>query len=173
MKKFYMETTVGVFVVIGLLCVGYMTVKLGKVSLFGEDSYPLNARFASVSGLRVGSAVEIFGIQAGTVTSLGIDAEREMGVVGIKINKNIKVYDDAVATIKTSGLIGDKYVKIDPGGSGTPLKPGGTIAQTSIPADIEDLIGKYAFGDVRKGPDEVPKEAAKGVRVAPSSGVSP
>ena len=67
MKKYSMETAVGVFVVIGLICVGYMTVKLGKVSLFGEDTYPLYARFASVSGLRVGSSVEIYGIEVGSV----------------------------------------------------------------------------------------------------------
>jgi phospholipid/cholesterol/gamma-HCH transport system substrate-binding protein len=161
MKKYSMETVVGIFVVIGLICVGYMTVKLGKVPLFGDDTYVLYARFATVSGLRVGSAVEIFGIQAGSVSSLGIDTERQMGVVGIKISKDIKVYDDAAATIKTSGLIGDKYVKIDPGGSGEPLKPGGTIIQTSVPADIEDLIGKYAFGDVKKGPDEPGQKPAK------------
>lgn len=161
MKKYSMETTVGIFVVIGLLCVGYMTVKLGKVSLFGEDTYQLYARFASVSGLRVGSGVEIFGIQAGSVTSLGIDNEKQMGIVGIKINKDIKVYDDASATIKTSGLIGDRYVRIDPGGAGEPLKSGDTIAQTSVPADIEDLIGKYAFGDVKKAPDEAPKKSAR------------
>ncbi|OPY72959.1 MAG: hypothetical protein A4E62_00667 [Syntrophorhabdus sp. PtaU1.Bin002] len=53
---------------------------------------------------------------------------------------------------KPSGLIGDKYVKIDPGGAGVALKPRGIITQTSVPADIEDLIGKYAFGDVKKEP---------------------
>jgi len=161
MKKYSIETTVGIFVVIGLICVGYMTIKLGKVSLFGEDTYPLYARFASVSGLRVGSSVEIYGIQVGSVTSLGIDPERQMGIVGMKIDKGLKVYDDATATIKTSGLIGDKYVKIDPGGGGEILKPGGTITQTSVPADIEDLIGKYAFGDVKKEPDKALEKSAK------------
>jgi phospholipid/cholesterol/gamma-HCH transport system substrate-binding protein len=156
MKKYSLETVVGIFVVIGLICVGYMTVKLGKVSLFGEDTYPLHARFASVSGLRVGSSVEIYGIEVGSVTNLQIDGERQMGVVDMKINKGVKVYDDAAATIKSAGLIGDKYVRIDPGGSGEALKPGGIITQTSLPADIEDLIGKYAFGDVNKEPDKVP-----------------
>jgi phospholipid/cholesterol/gamma-HCH transport system substrate-binding protein len=152
MKKYSLETTVGIFVVVGLICVGYMTVKLGKVSLFGEDVYSLYARFASVSGLRVGSSIEIYGIEEGKVTSLGVDNERQMAVVGMKINNKVKVYDDAAATIKSSGLIGDKYVKIDPGGAGEPLKPGGVITQTSVPADIEDLLGKYAFGDVKKEP---------------------
>jgi phospholipid/cholesterol/gamma-HCH transport system substrate-binding protein len=161
MKKYSIETTVGIFVVIGLICVGYMTVKLGKISLFGEETYPLKARFASVSGLRVGSSVEIYGIQVGSVTSLGIDPERQMGIVRMKLNKGTKVYDDAMATIKTSGLIGDKYVKIDPGGGGEVLKPGGMITQTSVPADIEDLIGKYAFGDVKKEPEKGQEKSAK------------
>ena len=152
MKKYSMETAVGIFIVIGLICVGYMTVKLGNVSLFGDTTYPLSARFTSVSGLRVGSSVEVYGIQVGTVTSLGIDHDKQMGVVGMKINKTTNIYDDASATIKTAGLIGDKYVKVDPGGSGEVLKAGSFIAQTSVPADIEDLIGRYAFGDVKKDP---------------------
>ena len=161
MKEYSLETAVGLFVVIGLICVGYMTVKLGKVSLFGEETYPLKARFASVSGLRVGSPVEIYGIEVGSVTHLGIDAERQMGVVDMTINKGLKVYDDAAATIKTAGLIGDKYVKIDPGGAGVVLKPQGVITQTSVPADIEDLIGKYAFGDVKKEPEKSPESPNK------------
>ena len=161
MKKYSLETAVGLFVVAGLICVGYMTVKLGKVSLFGEETYPLKARFASVSGLRVGSPVEIYGIEVGSVMHLGIDAERQMGVVDMTINKGVKVYDDAAATIKTAGLIGDKYVKVDPGGAGVVLKPQGVITQTSVPADIEDLIGKYAFGDVKKEPEKSPESPNK------------
>jgi len=159
MKKYSIETAVGLFVVAGLICVGYMTVKLGRLSLFGEETYPLKARFASVAGLRVGSSVEVYGIEVGSVASLGIDEKRQMGVVVMKIDKGTKVYDDASATIKTSGLIGDKYVKIDPGGSGEPLKPGGVITQTSVPADIEDLIGKYAFGSVPAGQEKSPEKA--------------
>lgn len=154
-----METAVGIFIVIGLICVGYMTVKLGNVSLFGDKTYPVLARFTSVSGLRVGSAVEIYGIQVGSITSLSIDYQNQMGVVGMKINKGTVIYDDAIATVKTAGLIGDKYVKIDPGGGGDPIKPKGMITQTSVPADIEDLIGKYAFGDV-KGDSGKAKEAS-------------
>jgi phospholipid/cholesterol/gamma-HCH transport system substrate-binding protein len=150
MKKYSMETIVGIFVVIGILCVGYMTVKLGKASFLGDDSYVLNARFPSVSGLRPGSVVEIHGIEAGTVGRLSIDQEKQMALVELKIEKGIKVYDDASATIKSSGLIGDKFVKVDPGGSGEVLKPGAAIIDTSTPPDIEELIGKYAFGDVKK-----------------------
>ncbi len=161
MKKYSMETAVGIFVLIGLICVGYMTVKLGKVPLFGEDTYLLQARFASVSGLRVGSSVEVYGLEVGKLEGLGIDAERQMAVVTMRVRKNLKVYDDATATIKTAGLIGDKYIKIDPGGGGDLLKPGGMITQTSAPPDIEDLIGKYAFGDVKKAPETPPEKQKK------------
>ena len=150
MKKHSTETVVGIFVVIGLLCVAYMTVKLGKVSLFGNDYYLLLARFASVSGLRTDSPIEIGGIEVGRVERLTLDQDKQMALVELKIRKGIRVYDDASASIKTAGLIGDKFVKIDPGGGGKVLKPGGTITETTTPADIEDLISKYAFGDIKK-----------------------
>jgi len=162
MKKYSIETTVGIFVVIGLICVGYMAVKLGKVTLFGEDTYLLYARFSSVSGLRVGSSVDVYGIEVGRVTGLTIDMERQMALVKMQVRKAMKVYDDASATVKSQGLIGDKYVKIDPGGAGELLKAGGMITQTSVPADIEDLIGKVAFGDVKKEPASgKPEQQAK------------
>jgi phospholipid/cholesterol/gamma-HCH transport system substrate-binding protein len=150
MKKYSMETAVGIFVVIGFLCVGYMTVKLGNVSLLGGDTYVLNARFATVSGLKIGSPVEIYGIQVGRVDKLNIDPQKQLAWVELEIRNGIKVYDDGSASIKTAGLIGDRFIKVDPGGSGNLLKPGGTITETSSALDIEDLIGRYAFGEVKK-----------------------
>jgi phospholipid/cholesterol/gamma-HCH transport system substrate-binding protein len=145
-----METIVGIFVVIGLLCIGYMTIKLGKLGMFGDDYYILYARFSSVSGLRVDSPVEIEGIEVGRVEQLVIDQDKQMAVLKLRIQKDIRVYEDAIASIKTSGLIGDKLIKIDPGGGGDILKPGGTITETTSALDIEDLISKYAFGDIKK-----------------------
>jgi len=150
MKKYSIETVVGIFVVIGLLCVGYMTVKLGKISLLGDEYYSLYASFASVSGLRIGNPVEIQGIEVGRVGRLKIDQEKQIAVVELKIKKGIKIYDDAGASVRTAGLIGDRFVKIDPGGAGEILKPGGVITETTSPVDIEDLISKYAFGDIKK-----------------------
>jgi len=160
MKKYALETTVGLFVVVGLLCVGYMTVKLGNVSFWGGDTYVLNARFTTVSGLKVGSPVEIYGIQVGKIDKLDIDPGKQMARVELELRKGIQVFDDGNASIKTAGLIGDKFVKIDPGGAGTLLKPGGTITETSSALDIEELIGRYAFGEVKKdgtGSKENPK----------------
>jgi phospholipid/cholesterol/gamma-HCH transport system substrate-binding protein len=150
MKKYSMETIVGMFVVIGILGIGYMTVKLGKIPIFGSDYYLLYAHFHSVSGLRVDSPVEIDGIEVGRVEELNIDQDKQMAVATLKIEKGIRVYEDAIASIKTSGLIGDKFITIDPGGGGEILKPGGTITETNSPLDVEDLMGKYIFGDVKK-----------------------
>ena len=150
MKKYAVETTVGIFLVFGLLCIGYMTVKLGHVSLLGDDAYSLFARFTTVNGLRVGSPVNMLGIGVGRVGRLSMDQKDQKAVVEIRIQKDIKVYDDAIASIKTEGLIGDVFLSIGPGGSGKLLKPGGTIADTQPAVDLVDLVGKYAFGEVKK-----------------------
>jgi phospholipid/cholesterol/gamma-HCH transport system substrate-binding protein len=150
MKKYAMETTVGIFLVFGLLCVGYMTLKLGHVSLLGDDAYPLFARFSTVSGLRAGSPVNMLGIPVGKVGGLTMDQKDQKAVVEIRIKKGIKVYDDAIASIKTEGLIGDMFLSIDPGGGGKLLEPGGNIIDTQPAIDIAALVGKYAFGEVKK-----------------------
>ncbi len=154
MKKYAMETTVGIFVVIGLLCVAYMTVKLGHVSLLGQDTYPLYAPFTTVSGLRAGSPVDVFGIEVGQVERITIDQKNQMARVELRIKNGIQIYDDAIATIQTEGLIGDKYLSISPGGGGALLKPGGTIIQTQPAADFLDLLGKYIFGAIKKEGEE-------------------
>jgi len=150
MKKYAMETTVGIFLVFGLLCIGYMAVKLGHVSLLGDNAYSLFARFTTVSGLRAGSPVNMLGIEVGRVGRLTMDQKDQRAVVEIRIQKDIKVYDDAIASIKTEGLIGDMFLSIDPGGAGKLLDPGGTITETQPAVDMVDLIGKYAFGEVKK-----------------------
>jgi phospholipid/cholesterol/gamma-HCH transport system substrate-binding protein len=150
MKKYAMETTVGIFLVFGLLCLGYMTVKLGHVSLLGDNAYSLFARFTSVTGLRVGSPVYMLGIEIGRAQQLTMDQTEQRAVVEMRIKKGITIYDDAIASIKTEGLIGDQYLSIDPGGAGAPLAPGGTITETQPAVDITELIGKYAFGEVKK-----------------------
>jgi phospholipid/cholesterol/gamma-HCH transport system substrate-binding protein len=150
-KKYYMETIVGLFVVVGLACVGYLSVKLGNIPLFRENTYTLYARFASVTGLRVGGSVQVFGIEVGNVSLLFIDNDRQVAVVGMNIKKNVRIYSDATATISTMGLIGDTYMRIDPGGAGEPMKPGDYIINTVTPPSLDQLIGQYIFGQA-KGP---------------------
>lgn len=149
MKKYAMETVVGIFVVFGLLCVGYMTVKLGKIDFLKSDTYLLNAKFTTVAGLRIGSPVNILGIEVGRVENIRMDQEDLKAVVKIRLKKDIKIYDDAIASIKTEGLIGDKYLSIDPGGGGDRLADNGVITDTQAAVDIEQLISKYAFGEVK------------------------
>ncbi len=150
MKKYSHETIVGLFVIAGLLCIGYMTIKLGNFPFFGNNSYSLYAKFNSVTGLKVGNQVLMAGVEVGKVTGFHLDQENLVAVVELQLNNDVKIFGDAIASIKTAGLIGDKYVSIDPGGASDILKPGQTITETESPVDIGELIGKYAFGDVNK-----------------------
>lgn len=158
MKKYAMETIVGIFIVFGLLCIGYMTVKLGHVSFLGDDSYSLIANFTSVTGLRVGNPVDVLGIEVGKIEQITMDQKNQKAIVEIRIKKDIKIYDDAIASIKTEGLIGDRYLHIDPGGAGSLLGPRGTITETQAPVDISELIGKYAFGEVKNNSNKKNQE---------------
>jgi phospholipid/cholesterol/gamma-HCH transport system substrate-binding protein len=151
MKKYTQETVAGIFVFIGIICLVYMAVKLGDVSFLGADTYVLQARFDKVTGLRVGNPVNMLGIEIGRVARFTLDQEKLFAVVALDLNKDIKVYSDAIASIKTAGLIGDRYISIDPGGSGDLLQPGDTIEETESPVDLTELIGKYAFGSVKEG----------------------
>jgi len=148
MKKYSKETIVGIFVVIGLASIGYMTVKLGNVGFLGDNMYSLYANFSTVTGLREGNPINMLGLQVGKVEKFTMDQENQQVMVHFKINKGIEIYDDAIASVKTEGLIGDKYVAVDPGGGGDLLANGDTITDTNSPTDIMDLISKYAFGDV-------------------------
>jgi len=90
------------------------------------------------------------GIGVGRVGRLTMDQKDQKAVVEIRIQKGIKVYDDAIVSIKTEGLIGDVFLNIGPGGSGKLLGHGGIITETQPAVDLVDLIGKYAFGEVKK-----------------------
>ncbi|GFM33380.1 outer membrane lipid asymmetry maintenance protein MlaD [Desulfovibrio subterraneus] len=149
MKKYAKETSVGVFVLICLLCVGYLTIKLGKMEVMGADTYTVTARFASITGLRVGADVEIAGVPVGKVASITLDQQDSLASVALAIRKDVELTDDVIASVKTSGLIGDKYIKLAPGGSTTTLGQGDEITETESAVDIEELISKYVFGGVK------------------------
>ena len=146
MQKYSKESLVGIFMILGLLGIGFMTIKLGNVSFLGQNTYTLYAGFNSVPGLRVGSPVNMLGLEIGRVSGMSLDQEQQLAMVAFEIDQEVQIYDDAIASIKTEGLIGDRYVEIDAGGSGDPLKAGDTISETESPLDLQELIGKYAFG---------------------------
>lgn len=150
MNKFR-DTAVGIFVILGLICVAYLAIKLGKMELFSNKGFDLSARFDSASGLRTGADVEMAGVPVGRVTSIHLDDDpmNNQAIVNIRLNKDLHLSDDSMASIKTSGIIGDKYISLTRGGSETELKPGDTIVETESPIDLESLISKYAFGGVK------------------------
>ena len=150
MNRATVETVVGIFVLIGLICVGYLTIKLGQMDILGKSShYPVFARFQDASGLKLGAPVEMAGVPIGKVEEIVLDHEREMAKVMMLIKKDVELTDDTIAAIKTSGLIGDRYVKLIPGGSPMTIEPGGVITETESAVDIESLISKYVFGSAK------------------------
>ena len=150
MKKYTHETLVGVFVLIGIICIGYLTIKLGKMQIIGGDYYEVTAKFDSVAGLKPDSSVQMAGVEIGRVKSISLDTQDFVAVVKMKIKNGVPIQEDAIASIKTSGLIGDKYVSIQPGGSEELLRDGGVITDTESAVDIEGLISKYVFGSATK-----------------------
>ena len=148
MLKMKKETAVGIFVIMGLLAVIYMSVKLGNVQLFSDKYYVVKANFSDISGLKVNAPVQMFGVEIGFVGDIVLDQENGVASVSMMLLKKVELTDDAIAAVKTNGLIGDKYVKIVPGGLGEPVKPGDTLFDTQPAIDLEDLISKFAFGEV-------------------------
>jgi phospholipid/cholesterol/gamma-HCH transport system substrate-binding protein len=148
MKKSKIEISVGVFVLIGLIGLAYLTIKLGRMEWFGDHYYTVNARFTSVSGLTSGAQVEIAGVRVGKVAAITLDPVIKVAVVDMKIENDVSISEDVIASIKTSGLIGDKYISLTPGGSEEIIPSGGTIIETESAVDIESLVSKYVFGGV-------------------------
>jgi phospholipid/cholesterol/gamma-HCH transport system substrate-binding protein len=146
MERGRVNVAVGIFVVIGILALGYLSIKLGRVSFFGGGGYLVTVDFPGTGGLKAGSAVEIAGVEIGRVESVAlVDYQAR---VTARINSGVKLQDDAIASIKTKGLIGEKYVRISPGASEKLIGPGGKIREVEAPVDLEELISKYIFGKV-------------------------
>lgn len=143
MYKTSTEVIVGIFVIVGALCLGYLSVSLGGVNLFGNPYYNVNAVFGSITGLKTGASVEIAGVEVGRVLDISLDDNQAKVTLGIR--KNVVLSDDTVASIRTKGIIGDRFVKLTPGGSSKPVKAGGTLSETESAISLEELISKYIF----------------------------
>ena len=146
MKKFDLELAVGLFIIAGILCLGYLSIKLGKVEIMGKKGYEIYGVFSNVGGLKIGSSVEIAGVDVGRVTNIALD-DYQAHVV-LNFPKDLEIQQDAIASVKTRGLIGEKYIEITPGGSEEIIKPGGRIQETQPAIDIEELISKFVFGKI-------------------------
>lgn len=146
MRKFNLELAVGIFMIAGMVCLAYLTIKLGQLEVLGDKGYEIQAVFSSSGGLKTGSSVVIAGVEVGRVKKVILDDYQAR--VTISLPLEVKIQEDAIASIKTKGLIGEKYVEISPGGMDETLEPGGVIRDTQPPIDIEQLISKYVFGTV-------------------------
>jgi phospholipid/cholesterol/gamma-HCH transport system substrate-binding protein len=143
-----LELIVGVFVLVGIAALSYLAIKLGKLEVIGGGNQKeILAEFDSVAGLKKGAPVEIAGVQVGQVKRIGLNSDR--AVVVFALQPDVKVFGDAIASIKTRGLIGDKYVSITPGGSQKELASGGKIRDTESGVDLESLIGEFIHGNVK------------------------
>jgi phospholipid/cholesterol/gamma-HCH transport system substrate-binding protein len=146
MDRSRVNVTVGIFMLVGIFALGYLSIKLGRVSLFGTGGYIVTVDFPSVGGLKSGSTVEIAGVEIGRVESIGL-ADYQARVV-LKVEPGVKLQEDSIASIKTKGLIGEKYIRISPGGSDKIIQPNGRIREVEAPVDFEELLSKYIFGKV-------------------------
>ena len=148
MKKTNFEFIVGVFLIAGFMAFAYISLQFGEFSVFSKGkNYTLFADFDSVSGLKKGALISIAGVNVGRVSGIQL-TEDEMARVSLYLANNIKVTDDAIASIKTQGIIGDKYIRISQGGSDIYLQEGDILTETESAVDLEELISKYIFGDV-------------------------
>jgi phospholipid/cholesterol/gamma-HCH transport system substrate-binding protein len=146
MEKSKLELIVGVFVLVGIVCLGYLSIKLGKLELIGGDVYEVDALFNSATGLKAGAAVEVAGVEVGRVKAISLKEDRAM--VRVSIQNGTKLYSDTIASIKTRGIIGEKYLALSPGGGGDPLQPGDAIRDTESGLDLEELVSQYVHGKV-------------------------
>lgn len=140
------DLLVGIFVLAGIICLGYLAIRLGKLELFGNSGYVVYADFASVAGLKLGDPAEIAGVKVGKVESLNLAGDRAR--VAIRLEPQVVLQDDVIASVRARGLIGDKFILITPGASDKTIAPGGKIRETESPPDITDLIGKVVGGDL-------------------------
>jgi phospholipid/cholesterol/gamma-HCH transport system substrate-binding protein len=146
MKKFDLEFAVGLFMIIGILCLGYISIKLGKMEILGDKGYEIEAIFSNSGGLKTGSSVVIAGVDVGRVKEVRLDDYQARIVLNLPFT--VKIQEDSIASIKTKGLIGEKYVEITPGGADELVQPGGRIRDTQSAVDFEELISNYVFGKI-------------------------
>ena len=146
------EVIVGLFVLVGIACLGYLAIKLGKLEVLNDSGYTVYADFPTVAGLKRGDPVEIAGVKVGRVESMGLADDRARLV--LRIDDGVKLQEDVIASVRARGLIGDKFVLVSPGASDKIIPPGGRIRETESPPDIPDLIGKLVGGDLTSKPEK-------------------
>jgi phospholipid/cholesterol/gamma-HCH transport system substrate-binding protein len=144
-EKQHTEILVGIFMLAGIIAISFLALRMGDVGVFNNDQYIIKARFTSASGLKEGAYVEMAGVTVGKVNKIIFNPETYLADVDISLQTNINVPDDSIASIRTSGIIGDKFIKISPGGSETYIEADMEIIETEPSINLEELISKYIF----------------------------
>jgi phospholipid/cholesterol/gamma-HCH transport system substrate-binding protein len=155
MKQSNIELSVGTFVLLGIVAIVWFAIQAGAGAAIGGSSYELNARFANIGGLKAGSQVFIAGVPVGRVERIDLSSQYA-AIVRLSVKQEVHLPSDTIASIKTSGLIGDKYVALAPGADSKDLPPGGTIIDTESAVDLESIISRFAFGNVSSSPAPSP-----------------
>ena len=145
MKRLNIEFVVGLFMLAGMAAFFYLAIKMGDVGLFRQDGYTVTARFTSSSGLKEGGVVELAGVRVGKVQRIVLDPERYESVVTLSLEPGVRITEDTIASVRTAGIIGDKFIKLTPGGMDIYLADGDEIIDTESSLDIEELVSKYIF----------------------------
>jgi phospholipid/cholesterol/gamma-HCH transport system substrate-binding protein len=145
MKRTSLEMIVGVFLLAGFASFAYLSIKMGDLDPFKKESYNVSASFTSISGLKEGATLEVAGVVVGKVTKIDLNEEEYEATVYMDIEKSVQLSDDSIASIRTSGIIGDKFIKLTPGGSDIYLESGDMIEETEASISIEELVSKYIF----------------------------
>ena len=140
------ELAAGLFLLIGIISLAYISVKLGRLEVLGDRGYSLYAEFEKAGGIKPGAVVEIAGVKVGQIKSIRLVDYQAL--IEFTVNEDIEIQEDAIVSIKTKGLIGEKYLQITPGGSEKILPHGAKIRETESAIDIEEIIAKYVFGKV-------------------------
>ena len=155
MKQSNIELTVGAFVLLGIAAIAWFAIQAGAGVAIGGSTYKVNARFTNIGGLRPGNQVFIAGVPVGRVEKIDLDSQYA-AIVHMNVREDVRLPSDTIASIKTSGLIGDTFIALAPGADSRNLPPGGIITDTESAIDLESLIRRFAFGSVSPSPSPSP-----------------
>ena len=146
MERTTLDLWVGIFVVAGIAALVVLALKVGNLSTYnGSESYQLQAYFSNIGGLKAQASVRSSGVLVGRVTGISLDTERYEAMVTMNIDKRYQFPKDTFANILTSGLLGEQYIGLVPGGDVEFLKSGEVVGKTQSAMVLEDLIGKFLY----------------------------
>lgn len=149
MKQNTLESAVGLFMLIGFGALVYLALQLGEVPFLRQGTtYVLKAEFDNVAGIKKGASVQVAGVTVGEVAAIAL-SDDEAALLSLRIDKTVKVPKDSIASVKSQGIIGDKYIQLNLGGDEELFKAGEMIVETESSVDIESLISKFAFGSAK------------------------